>query len=149
MSGRSHSFSSRKAAAAAVLGCASLSVLGCGGPRNDDKGFRPPNTVVIGVILHGPKSASSPAELGGGPVTLKITNQSGKDVADVSLHTAPGAAGCVSAEAVSGPIPKGGTGTVSATLTDGTCELVAEGVGVKHIIVTGERPSGQNTLLLP
>ena len=149
MSGRSHSFSGRRAAVAAVLVGASLSALGCGDTRNDDKGFRPPNTVVIGVILHGPKSATSPAELGGGPVTFKITNQSGKDVANVRLHTAPGAAGCVSAEAVSGHIPNGGTGTVSATLVDGTCELVAEGVGVKHIIVTGERPSGQNTLLLP
>ena len=149
MSGRSHSFSGRKAALTAVLVGASVSVLGCGGPRNDDKGFRPPNTAVIGVILHGPKSAASPAELGGGPVTLKITNQSGRDVANVSLHTAPGATGCVDAEAVSGHIPKGGTGTVTATLVDGTCELVAEGVGVKHIIVTGERPSGQNTLLLP
>lgn len=106
-------------------------------------------TRVIGVIISGSYTSASPVELGGGPVTFKIGNQTDGEIANVRIRPAKGSQGCVEAEADSGPIPSKGSGTVSATLAEGTCELTADGLGTRQLIVKGERPSGQNVLLLP
>lgn len=134
----------------AAIGAACALVIGCGdGDRNYNKGFRPPLTLVVGLTLEPGKARLSPREIGGGPVAIKISNQTGGEVADVRLRPLYGETGCVSAEAGSGPIPSDGSGTVNATLVEGTCEIVADGVGTARLVVTGERPSAQDRLLLP
>lgn len=139
----------RRAAAAAALLALGGTLSACGEKRNTDKGFRPADTKVIGVVISGSYTSSTPFEIGGGPVTLKITNQTDKEIANVRLRPADKMPGCVDEESQSGRIPVNGTGTVTATLVDGTCELATDGLGTTTITVTGERPSGQNTLLLP
>ena len=138
-----------RAATATALLALTGAATACGVQRNTDSGFRPPDTRVIGVIISGKYSASTPFEIGGGPVTLKITNQTDNEIANVKLHPAKDMPGCVDGESQSGRIPANGTGTVTATLVDGTCELEADALGTTQIVVSGERRSGQNTLLLP
>lgn len=139
----------RKAALPTALLAVGIAAAGCGSERNTNDGFRPPVTRVIGVLITGQYTSASPIEIGGGPVTFKIGNQTDTEIVNVRIRPAKGSTGCVKAESASGPIPAKGSGTVSATLTDGTCELAADGVGTKQLIVKGERPSGQNVLLLP
>ena len=101
------------------------------------------------MLITGKYTSASPIEIGGGPVTFKIGNQTDNEIANVRIRPAKGSKGCVAAESASGPIPAKGSGTVSATLADGACELTADGLGTKQLIVRGQRPSGQNVLLLP
>ena len=122
---------------------------GCGdSDRGYNKGFRPPVTRNISVVIEKDQTKIAPREIGGGPATIKITNQSGQPVANVRLRSL-GGSGCLSDEAASGPIPASGTGTVTATLVEGVCELVVNGAGQAKLAVIGERPSAQNKLLLP
>lgn len=135
-------------ASAAVA--ASLALTACGdGDRNYNKGFRPPLTLNLGLTLEPGKAYISPTEIGGGPAQIKISNQTDTEVVDVRLRPLYGDGGCVSAEAGSGPIPPRGSGTVDADLIEGTCEVVADGIGTVRFVVSGERPSSQNRLLLP
>lgn len=131
--------------AAFAVGAAGLT--GCGGDRNYNKGFRPPVTKVAGLLLDGKATRLSPTEIGAGPITIKITNRSGEKVRRVSLRSIDG--GCVSDQVDAGPIPDAGTGTISATLTEGNCEIVADSMSASTLRVGPERESAQNKLLLP
>jgi hypothetical protein len=148
LSGEITTSRSRSLAAIAIT-AASLVAVGCGEARDTDKGFRPPVNRVIGVLLDGKATQLSPSSIGGGPVTLKIANKSLLPVRIVRLRSAFGSEGCVSAQAAAGPIPPGGTGTLQATLVQGTCEVSADGLKTATITVTGDRRSSQNNLLLP
>ena len=144
---------SARGARIGAIGCvcaAGLAASGCGGgDNNSNNGFRPPVTRVIGMIADGKNTKISPAAIGAGPITLKITNNSDGPIARVSLRPADGSGGCVSAEATAGPIPSRGTGTLQATLTDGSCEVIADSMRTSTLEVSGQRPSAQNVLLLP
>jgi len=120
---------------------------GCGGKNNTNTGFRPPVTKVAGVVLDGKATHVSPSEIGAGPITIKLANKTGGPVAQVSLRSVDG--GCVTDQADSGPIPSGGSGTISATLVEGTCEIVTDGMTSSRLLVGPERESAQNKLLLP
>ncbi|MEI7559176.1 MAG: hypothetical protein WCJ63_01160 [Actinomycetes bacterium] len=135
--------------AMASLGLASFVAAGCGGATDSNNGFRPPVTRVIGLSVDPKTAVMSPTTIGAGPAELKIANKTRVPLIRVSLHSYAGAGGCVSAEAVAGPIPAGGTGTLKATLVEGTCEIIADGRTTSHLEVTAERPSAQNDLLLP
>ena len=150
MSGRSVTRFSRISGLAASAAFLSVTAAGCGTEdRNYDTGSRPPVTKNISVILRNGHAEISPRSIGGGPATVTIANQSGGPVANVRLRSMFGDGGCLSNEAVSGPIPASGTGKVTATLVEGACELVADGVGQARLLVIGERRSAQNKLLLP
>lgn len=136
-------------AAIAAVACLPLAACGEDEPRNYNKGFRPPVTLTVGLTLEPGKARISPSRIGGGPAAIKISNQTGAEVLDVRLRPVPGKGGCVRAEAGSGPIPPAGSGTLNATLIDGTCEVVVDGIGSTTFRVVGQRPSAQNTLLLP
>lgn len=120
---------------------------GCGEDKNNNKGFRPPVTKIAGIVLDGKATHISPTEIGAGPITIKIANKTGAPVTQVSLRSFDG--GCVSDQADSGRIPAGGTGTISATLVPGTCEVVADSMAASTLLVGPERESAQNKLLLP
>jgi len=140
----------RPAAIAATAAVACLPLVACGEDeeRNYNKGFRPPVTLTVGLTLEPGKARISPSKIGGGPAAIKISNQTGAEVIDVRLRPAAGD-GCVRAEAGSGPIPPAGSGTLNATLIEGICEVVSNGSAVTRFRVVGQRPSAQNTLLLP
>lgn len=122
---------------------------GCGSDGPSNTGNRPPVTDYIGVMLDGKTTTISRSEIGGGPVTFKITNQSRQPISSVRVRSSYGAQGCVDAEARAKDIPAGGTGTLQATLIEGSCEVVADGSTAATLLVGAERPSAQNKLLLP
>ncbi len=131
----------------ALVTAASAVSAGCGDSRDSNKGFRPPVTKIAGIVLDGKATHISPTEIGAGPITIKIANKTGAPVEQVSLRSFDG--GCVSDQADSGRIPAGGTGTISATLVPGTCEVVADAMTTSKLLVGPERESAQNKLLLP
>jgi hypothetical protein len=137
----------RRLATVVTLAVASAAVLGCGSNRDSNKGFRPPVTKIAGLILDGKATHISPTEIGAGPITIKIANKTGAPVTQVSIRSFDG--GCVADQADSGRIPAGGTGTISATLIPGTCEIVADAMASSKLLVGPERESAQNKLLLP
>ncbi len=136
----------RITSAFALATVAAISV-GCGDSRDSNKGFRPPVTKIAGLVLDGKATHISPSEIGAGPITIKIANKTGAPVAQVSLRSFDG--GCVADQADSGRIPAGGSGTISATLVPGTCEIVADSMATSKLLVGPERESAQNKLLLP
>ena len=136
----------RLSSALVVATVAAFSV-GCGDSRDSNKGFRPPVTRIAGLVLDGKATHISPSEIGAGPITIKIANKTGQPVEQVSLRSFDG--GCVSDQADSGRIPAGGSGTITATLVPGTCEIVADSMATSKLLVGPERESAQNKLLLP
>lgn len=139
--------SSIRLATAGTLALATAATLGCGTDRDTNKGFRPPVTKIAGLVLDGKATHISPTEIGAGPITIKVANKTGAPVEQVSIRSFDG--GCVSDQADSGRIPAGGTGTISATLIPGTCEIVADAMASSKLLVGPERESAQNKLLLP
>lgn len=137
------------AIALTCIGAVAATTTGCGDARNTDQGFRPPITHIVALLLDGKTARISPASVGGGPITLKITNHGNFVVRKVSLRSRDGLPGCVTSEAVAGPILVGGTGTLTATLAEGTCEVLADKLASEQLTVTAERASAQNDLLLP
>jgi len=143
-------FNNRAKVRFAITGSAALVALaatGCGDSRNANTGFRPPVTKIAGLLLDGKATHISPTEIGAGPITIKIANKTGAPVLKVSVRSVDG--GCVADQADAGPIPAGGTGTISATLVQGTCEIVADSMKASRLLVGPERESAQNKLLLP
>lgn len=134
-------------ATAGALVVAGAATVGCGTSNNTNTGFRPPVTKIAGLVLDGKATHISPTEIGAGPITIKIANKTGAPVLQVSLRSFDG--GCVTDQADSGRIPAGGTGTISATLVPGTCEIVADSMATSKLLVGAERESAQNKLLLP
>jgi hypothetical protein len=130
-----------------TLAAAGAVAVGCGGSANKNNGFRPPVTKIAGLVLDGKATHISPTAIGAGPITIKIANKTGAAVTQVSVRSFDG--GCVTDQADSGRIPAGGTGTISATLVPGTCEVVADSMATSKLIVGPERESAQNKLLLP
>ncbi|CAB4870692.1 MAG: hypothetical protein F2799_03535 [Actinobacteria bacterium] len=151
MRGRGHIKTAGRSGAIALtcLGAVAASTAGCGDARNTDKGFRPPVTHIVALLLDGKTARISPTSVGGGPITIKITNRGNVPIRKVSLHSRDGLPGCVTTEAAAGPILVGGTGTLTATLTEGTCEVLADNRAPAQLTVTAERASAQNDLLLP
>ena len=123
-------------------------VVGCGSSGEKDSANRPPVTAYVGVLLDGKATHLSPQLIGGGPVTLKITNQSKLQVQRVTLRPRYIGEGCVENEAIARQIPAGGTGTIKAILIEGGCEVVADGYPATSLTVGPERPIAENKLLL-
>ncbi len=144
---RSFKNTTRLVASLGLASAITVVSVGCGDDRNSNKGFRPPVTKVAGIVLDGKATHISPAEIGAGPITIKIANKTGAPVEQVSLRSFDG--GCVADQADSGRIPAGGSGTISATLVPGTCEVVADSMATTTLLVGPERESAQNKLLLP
>ena len=124
-----------------MLAALAVLVAGCG--RDDfENDPRPAVPAEVSAKIGGDGVAISPREFGAGLVNLTVAN----------LTTEPGTLvirGPVNAE--TDEIPAAGTTTLKVDLKTGEYEASADGIAVlpAEFNVGGERPSGQNDLLLP
>jgi hypothetical protein len=121
-----------------------VSVAACGGDDDNRTQVRPPVPRNVSVVIGQDDVTASPDNLGAGPLTLLVSNQSG---ASRTLRIdGPQLTRSV------GPIQPEDTATVKVTVQPGALELAAadtEGVKPARVTVGPKRPSAQNTLLLP
>jgi hypothetical protein len=128
----------------AVLAVMALAVAGCGGDDEARSEQRPPVPINVSVQIGAERVTASPDEIGAGPVTLLVSNQSG--AAQTLTVDGPRLRRAV------GPIPPDDTATVKLTLGTGEFTIAAEdaaGLAPATIKVGPPRPSAQNDLLLP
>ncbi|HYF25688.1 MAG TPA: hypothetical protein VD931_08130 [Baekduia sp.] len=136
---------SRPVCAFAVGAAAFLA--GCG----DDDDFanepRPPSPVVITAAISPERVSVSPDELGAGPITLVVTNQS-----DATQRlTLRGSGGATNIEQQTGPINPSETASLQADLPQGDYEITATAGAIDPaaLKVGPERKSAQDELLQP
>jgi hypothetical protein len=124
--------------------CALAVTLGACGSSDDRNENRPPVPINVSVQVGAQKVTVSPAKFGAGPITLLVANQSG--ASQTVTIDGPRVRQSV------GPINPEDTATLKVTVQPGGYTLaVAEAAGLRpaRLTVGPERPSGQNTLLLP
>lgn len=133
-------------AAGLVVGLAA-----CGGNTKEYKNDpRPPSPINLGASVSDRGILVSPRRLGGGPVVLVVTNQSGA-AQTVTIEPQQLKGGVAGQKGSTDKIEPKGTGDLKITLREGTY-LVKTGDGAikpTQLRVGPNRPSAQNTLLLP
>lgn len=130
-------------APALVLGMLAIVLASCGESDNRDKN-RPPVPINVSVQLGARTVTASPAKFGAGPITLLVANQSG--ASQTVTIDGPRVRQSV------GPINPEDTATLKVSVLPGDYTLsAAEAAGLRpaKLTVGPNRPSGQNTLLLP
>jgi len=101
-------------------------------------------TVNVSVHIGTERLTASPDNIGAGPVTLLVSNQSGAS----QTLTVDGPR----LQRTAGPNPPDDTATVKVTMQSGDFTISAEetaGVRPATLTVGAPRPSAQNELLLP
>jgi hypothetical protein len=135
------------AAAAAAL----VLVAGCGG---EDEPYanqpRPPAPIVVSASIGDDRVSVSPRSFGAGPITLIVTNQSGK-ARELTLETDEIGGSGPGIEQNSGPISPGDTASLKADLRRGTYSVAVDDRAIQgaRLRVGRERKSAQNDLLQP
>jgi hypothetical protein len=137
-----------------MVGAISVAVLvaGCGASKDYANDPRPPKPVDVSVTVTDRRVLVTPRRLGAGPVTVTISNQSGRSR---DLRLAPprnSLSACLEADASSGPINPMGTARLSVELVEGDCLISAggrDGPRPATLTVGRERESSQQELLLP
>ena len=130
--------------AALVAVLAALAVAGCGADDEARSEQRPPVPVNVSVQIGAEGVTTSPDEVGAGPVTLLVANQSG--ATQTITVDGPRLRRSV------GPIPPDDTATVKLTLGTGDFTVGAEdsaGLDPATLKVGPPRDTAQNELLLP
>lgn len=135
------------ASAALVAGC------GDGGGQRTSE-LRPPAPALISAAVTDDGIILSPSEIGGGPVTLAVTNESETRRRVTFASNAPaGTAGQEDAGAgQSATLPPGVNALLRANLEPGSSWSVTvddESIDPQVLYVGPERPSSQNDLMLP
>jgi hypothetical protein len=137
------------AAALVLAGTAGVAACGGGGPRENVD--RPPTPVTLTGAIHPRFVQISPARVGAGPITLVISNQTGR-TQTVTMETAnPAGSNTVGHTASTAPIQPQATGrlTIDARRGDYMVHVRDRTVAVAHVTVGKRRASSQNQLLLP
>ena len=135
---------SRGGAIVLALAALALGASACGSDDEARSEQRPPVPVNVSVHIGAERVTASPAEIGAGPVTLLVSNQS--DASQTLTLDGPRLQRTV------GPIPPDDTATVKATVQTGDFTISAEesaGLDPAALTVGEARPSAQNELLLP
>lgn len=136
---------------AVVAGALTIAIAGCGDDteyRNED---RPPSPVTITAYIGKDKVSLSPASVGGGPINLIATNQTGRSQ-ELTLETADEPGGdSPGTRQQAGPINPGDTGEIRVTVQEGTYTVHVRGDQIRPatLDVGGERESSQQELMLP
>ena len=126
-----------------LLLAVAVTIGACGGTDNRNKN-RPPVPINVSVQIGPQKLTASPAKFGAGPITLLVSNQSGASQT-VSID------GPQVKQSV-GPINPEDTATLKVSVQPGDYTLATDqsaGLRPARLTVGPERPSAQNTLLLP
>lgn len=136
-----------------MLGAIGVAVLvgGCGSSGDYANDPRPPRPQNVTVSVSDKRVDVTPSQIGAGPVTVVISNQSDSS-RDVTLKAPAGSdSACVQVDTASGPINPMGTARLSVDLVEGDCLVAVAGGGPRPatLSVGRERPSAQADLLQP
>jgi hypothetical protein len=135
-----------------VLGVsgAALLVAGCGSDSDYANKPRPPSPITITAAINSKRVEVSPRRFGAGPITLVVTNQSGKS-ADLVLETDNSGSGQAGIRQQTGPINPQGTASLKADLSQGryTVRVRSGQIQPASLVVGRKRASAQNQLLQP
>jgi hypothetical protein len=135
-----------------VLGVsgAALLVAGCGSKSDYANRPRPPSPITITAAISAKRVQVSPRRFGAGPITLVVTNQSGRS-ADLVLETDNAGSGQTGIRQQTGPINPDGTASLKADLRQGryTVRVRSGEIRPASLVVGRKRASAQNQLLQP
>lgn len=132
----------------AAAGFATVALVGCGSSEYANNP-RPPRPLNVGALISGKRVSISPTTIGGGPVTIVVTNQS-RVSQTLLMRGAEDADPCTARIASTGPINPQGTASFKVDVHEGACTLTATGSVLPARLVVGtQRPTSQNDLLLP
>lgn len=124
---------------------------GCGDDSEYRNSDRPPTPIVVTAYIGDDKVSVSPARIGGGPIKLIATNQTGRSQ-ELTLETADEPGGDdPGTRQEAGPINPGDTGEIRATVEEGTYTVHVAGdrIAPAQLDVGTERKTSQQDLLLP
>ncbi|MDP5034415.1 MAG: hypothetical protein NWP31_05665 [Solirubrobacteraceae bacterium] len=135
----------------ALLTLPALVLVGCGTKERTANELRPPVPIQLNASLMPNKISLSPGRIGGGPVTLIVSNLTGSDQRVTFGANSPSGTSDLRIDSQSATIEPNNTALMKANLTDGTYSLSVEGDAIPASVlsVSGERPSAQNDLMLP
>ncbi len=135
----------------AVLALAALALVGCGTKERTANELRPPLPIQLDASLMPKKISLSPNQIGGGPITLIVSNLTGSDQRVTFGANSPSGSSDLRIDSQSATIAPNNTATMKADLTDGTYSLSVEddAIPASLLSVSGQRPSAQNDLMLP
>ncbi len=135
----------------ALLPLAALILAGCGTKERTANELRPPVPIQLNASLMPKKISISPSQIGGGPVTLIVSNLTGTEQRITFGANSPSGTSELRINSQSATIAPNNTAQMKANLTDGTYSLSVEGdtIPASLVSVSGERPSAQNDLMLP
>jgi hypothetical protein len=125
---------------------------GCGADSSYKNNPRPPSPITVTASISDKAVSVSPSRFGAGPVTLVVTNQTGRSrelVLQSSQEPGSGQTGLAAQD--TGPINPQGTASLKADLRQGQYEVHVRGGGVRPaaLRVGQPRKSAQNELLQP
>ncbi len=135
----------------ALLALAALVVAGCGAKERTANELRPPAPIQLNASLMPKRISISPTQIGGGPVTLIVSNLTSTEQRITFGANSPSGTSELRIDSQSATIAPNNTATMKADLTEGTYSLSVEGetIPTSLLNVSGERPSAQNDLMLP
>ena len=135
----------------ALLALTALVFVGCGTKERTANELRPPVPIQLNASLMPKKISLSPNRIGGGPVTLIVSNLTASEQRVTFGANSPSGTSDLRIDSQSATIAPNNTASMKADLTDGTYSLSVEGDAIPASIlrVSGERPSAQNDLMLP
>ncbi len=134
-----------------LIPLAALLVAGCGTKERTANELRPPVPIQLNASLMPKKISISPNQIGGGPVTLIVSNLTGIDQRITFGSNSPSGTSDLRLDSQSATIAPNDTALMKADLTDGTYTLSVQddSIPASLLNVSGQRPSGQNDLMLP
>jgi hypothetical protein len=127
-------------------------VAGCGADTSYKNNPRPPSPITVTASIGAKRVIVSPNRFGAGPITLVVTNQTGRSRELVlQSNEEPGSGRTGPGAQTTGPINPQGTASLKADLTQGTYAVRVRDGAIRpaRLSVGRERSSAQNQLLQP
>jgi hypothetical protein len=127
-----------------------LAMAGCGSGDSHPNEPRPPAAITITGRIDERSIELSPASFGAGPVTILLSNQSGRPQ-ELTFETDEVAGTSAGIRRSSEPIAPRGTGELKVDPREGTYRLSAKdgAIAAAAVRVGPPRPTSQGELLLP
>ena len=134
-----------------LLPLVALIFAGCGTKERTANELRPPVPIQLNASLMPKKISLSPNQIGGGPVTLIVSNLTATEQRITFGANSPSGTSELRIDSQSATIAPNNTASMKAELSEGTYSLSVEGESIPTAVlnVRGERPSAQNDLMLP